>query len=72
VAVGFGAADTVVRAEDTLDSLQAKLSDLEAAFEEDIADVSDLYGVETLELTAKELRPRKGDIDVGTADSLYG
>lgn len=57
-------ADDVARARESLEVLRQKLADLEVKFEDDTANLQESFDLESLELTAKEIRPRKADIEV--------
>ncbi|MDD4102717.1 MAG: hypothetical protein PHU80_08815, partial [Kiritimatiellae bacterium] len=63
--IGKEAGD-VARAVAGMEVLQARLSELEAAFEREIADMDQPLTPETVEIDRKPLRPRKTDLSVGT------
>jgi hypothetical protein len=54
----------IARAAENLTALRQRLSEMEADFEEEIAQLQDEYDPESLELTPMEIRPRKADIQV--------
>ena len=76
----------IARAEDKLEDLQRQLADLEMEFEAARSEARQLGDVEALDIEAKNLAPRKSDIEIervalvwmpwrvpadGAADSLY-
>ena len=52
------------RAEDKLEDLQRQLADLESEFEAARREARQLGDVEALEVTAKDISPRKSDIGI--------
>ncbi|PIE25505.1 MAG: ATP-binding protein [Planctomycetota bacterium] len=54
----------IAHAEAKLASLEDQLEELEAELQEKLAELQDRGGVDSLELTSKEIRPRKSDIEV--------
>jgi hypothetical protein len=54
----------ITRARENIEALRRRLSDLEAEFEEEIAELQEEHDPAAIELTSTEIRPRKADIQV--------
>lgn len=54
----------IQRAKEKLEAAEQKLADLEAEFEEEVAQIEDALQVENLELERLTIRPRKSDLQV--------
>ena len=61
----------VARAQARLQELQSQLRDLEDEFEDERARKIESFDVEALDLTCKQLAPRKSDIDVGPVQLVW-
>ncbi len=68
--IGSETAD-VRRAEQTVQRVQARLAELETAFEDDVADLEDAYDAQTEELKEQRINPRAADTQVRAFGLLW-
>lgn len=61
----------IARAEDKLKEYQQDLSDLESQFNEEVEKVQDSLQVDSLELEAIQIRPRKSDIQIQPIEVIW-